>query len=91
MIIGVPLAGARIGTETFDGQREAAIFPGDLPDDPASLLQPAPLATATLDTMQFLRFRPPRVSLESPAGDAPALPHIRLDRAIDFLIGDRLV
>jgi predicted YcjX-like family ATPase len=30
------------------------------------------------------------VTLETPAGDEPALPHIRLDRAIEFLLGDRL-
>jgi predicted YcjX-like family ATPase len=37
---------------------------------------------------RFLRFRPPLLEL---AGDgAPALPHIRLDRALQFLIGDRL-
>jgi predicted YcjX-like family ATPase len=28
--------------------------------------------------------------LDSASGEAAALPHIRLDRAIDFLIGDRL-
>ena len=33
-------------------------------------------------------FRPPL--LERTANDEPALPHIRLDRALQFLIGDRL-
>ena len=37
---------------------------------------------------RFLRFRPPL--LERTANDEPALPHIRLDRALQFLIGDRL-
>ena len=37
-----------------------------------------------------LRFRPPRITLETPSGEEPALPHIRLDRAIEFLLGDRL-
>ncbi|MCA6126343.1 YcjX family protein, partial [Bradyrhizobium sp. WSM 1704] len=37
---------------------------------------------------RFLRFRPPRLERN---GDAePVLPHIRLDRALQFLIGDRL-
>jgi predicted YcjX-like family ATPase len=40
--------------------------------------------------VHFLRFRPPRLNLETGAGEAPALPHIRLDRAIEFLIGDQL-
>ena len=37
---------------------------------------------------RFLRFRPPQ--LERDGADEPALPHIRLDRALQFLIGDRL-
>jgi len=37
---------------------------------------------------RFLRFRPPL--LERDGGGEPALPHIRLDRALQFLIGDRL-
>ena len=37
---------------------------------------------------RFLRFRPPL--LERTADGEPALPHIRLDRALQFLIGDRL-
>ena len=37
---------------------------------------------------RFLRFRPPRLATEGENG--AALPHIRLDRALQFLIGDRL-
>jgi predicted YcjX-like family ATPase len=37
---------------------------------------------------RFLRFRPPRVAREG--AEEPSLPHIRLDRALQFLIGDRL-
>jgi predicted YcjX-like family ATPase len=50
----------------------------------------APSPTASLiPDMRFLRFRPPR--LEATAeGLTLSLPHIRLDRALDFLIGDRL-
>ena len=61
------------------------MFPGDLPDDPTQLT-----ANAQPDAVHVLRFRPPRVNLETVAGEAAALPHIRLDRAIDFLLGDRL-
>jgi predicted YcjX-like family ATPase len=90
-IVGVPLPGERLGRKTFDGRSEAAVFPGDLPEDPASLLlQPAVAASTTEDAVHFPRFRPPRVSLELPSGEEPALPHIRLDRAIEFLLGDRL-
>ena len=35
-VIGTPLEGERIGEEIFDGQAEAAIYPGELPIDPAS-------------------------------------------------------
>jgi len=37
---------------------------------------------------RFLRFRPPL--LERDGTDEPTLPHIRLDRVLQFLIGDRL-
>jgi len=44
---------------------------------------------AIVPDLRFLRFRPPR--LETTAeGATLSLPHIRLDRAIDFLIGDKL-
>jgi uncharacterized protein len=89
-IVGVPLPGERLDGKVFDGKAEAAVFPGDLPEDPASLLT-RPAVAAAPDSVHFLRFRPPRVSLETPSGEEPALPHIRLDRAIEFLLGDRLL
>src|SRR5438552_3353382 len=33
-IVGVPEKGETIGDDIFDGRSEAAVFPGDLPDDP---------------------------------------------------------
>jgi predicted YcjX-like family ATPase len=83
-IVGVPEAGERIGGETFDGIAEAAVFPGRLPDDPAAALAGAALALPEAENdWRFVRFRPPL----APSG---APPHIRLDRALQFLIGDRL-
>ena len=38
---------------------------------------------------RFVRFRPPRLE-RSADGVTLSLPHIRLDRALQFLIGDRL-
>ena len=38
VIVGQPLAGESMGDETFDGKTETAIFPGDLPEDPATVL-----------------------------------------------------
>lgn len=83
-IVGTPLAGASIDGETFGGDSEIALFPGDLPDDPSRL-------TAPLDppAHRFLAFRPPVLEKNSD-GRPLSLPHIRLDRAIEFLIGDYL-
>lgn len=75
-ISGVPQAGEELGT-TFDGEKEAAIFPGDLPADPQAALR------GDLEgQLKFVRFRPPLIR-------DVTFPHIRLDRAIEFLIGDR--
>ncbi|MBO0741676.1 MAG: YcjX family protein [Hyphomicrobiaceae bacterium] len=87
-IVGVPLPGERLGSKTYDGRTEAALFPGDLPSDPASLMKPG---AGHGNAVHFLRFRPPRLTLEMPSGEEPALPHIRLDRAIEFLLGDHLI
>jgi predicted YcjX-like family ATPase len=77
-IVGVPEAGETIGGDTFNGETEAAVFPGDLPADPQVAMQ-----GGLEDGLRFVRFRPP-----PPAGQS--FPHIRLDRALEFLFGDRL-
>ncbi|MFN7052257.1 MAG: YcjX family protein, partial [Gemmobacter sp.] len=68
--------------------RLAAMYPGELPSDPARLLSPARQgADRWLDAdFALMNFAPARMNL-SP-GEGP--PHIRLDRAAEFLIGDRL-
>jgi len=76
-IAGRPAAGETIGSTAFDGTQEAAIFPGDLPAD----------ARAALDgslegKLKFVRFTPPDLK-------DGTFPHIRLDRCVEFLIGDR--
>ena len=40
--------------------------------------------------MRFIRFRPPALTQIDAEGKPAVLPHIRLDRALEFLIGDRL-
>jgi predicted YcjX-like family ATPase len=75
-IAGIPQVGEDLGS-TFDGETEAAIFPGDLPADPALALD-----GSLAGQMKFVRFRPPILRDST-------FPHIRLDRAIEFLIGDR--
>ena len=76
-IVGMPLAGETVGTTVFDGSTEAAIFPGDLPREAEKALD------GSLEgALKFVRFRPP------PQKDGQ-FPHIRLDRSMDFLLGDR--
>jgi uncharacterized protein len=91
-IVGVPAVGEAAGGETFDGETEVALFPGDLPDDPDALFAGTAfrgLATTPHDDadFRFLRLRPP--PLQEVDG-VLALPHIRLDRALEFLLGDRM-
>jgi predicted YcjX-like family ATPase len=94
-IVGVPAAGEAAGTEVFDGSTEIAAFPGDLPEDSGALIGGAePFRGLTAGPAQqadyrFLRFRPP--PLEPIGTGTVALPHIRLDRALQFLLGDRFL
>ncbi|MBK4216298.1 YcjX family protein [Paracoccus caeni] len=71
----------------IDG-RMAALYPGELPADPAELLHPARQgAEKWLDgDYSIMNFAP--APMTARPGDGP--PHIRLDRAAEFLIGDRL-
>jgi hypothetical protein len=93
-LLGTPASGEEAGGETFDGDTEVATFPGDLPGDPEELFKSATAfrglssANAEKADFRFLRFRPPQLEHQGP--DGPALPHIRLDRALQFLIGDKL-
>ncbi len=68
--------------------RQAAFFAGDLPEDPMQLIGPARDGAAQwLDAdYQIMRFAP--AVLKRASGDG--LPHIRLDGAAEFLIGDLL-
>lgn len=68
--------------------KQAAMYAGELPTDPARLLSPAREGADRWLDAEFgvMGFAPARLNLR--AGDGP--PHIRLDRAAEFLIGDRL-
>jgi len=93
-ILGTPAPGEQANGEAFDGNTEVATFPGDLPADPEELFagetafRGLSSAPAEKTDFRFLRFRPPQLESLDPEG--PTLPHIRLDRALQFLIGDRL-
>ncbi|WP_209505462.1 MULTISPECIES: YcjX family protein [unclassified Ruegeria] len=68
--------------------KQAAFYPGELPEDPAHLLGPARKGAESWlnEDYGFMAFAPAKLTLKP--GDGP--PHIRLDRAAQFLIGDRL-
>jgi hypothetical protein len=93
-ILGTPAAGESNAGDTFDGATEVATFPGDLPADPEELFNGDDafrgLSRASPDKtdFRFLRFRPPQ--LDRAEDEGVTLPHIRLDRALQFLIGDKL-
>ncbi len=89
-IVGTPLADESLGGELFDGVREAAIFPGLLPADPRSVFRGEALGLPEGEAdYRFVRFRPPLPQADASGARAP-LPHIRLDRALEFLLGDKL-
>ncbi len=73
---------------SLENGKQAAFYPGELPEDPAHLLNPARKGADTWlgEEYGFMTFAPAHLSLRP--GDGP--PHIRLDRAAQFLIGDRL-
>lgn len=72
----------------LDSGKQAAFYPGALPTDPQHLLAPARAGnTSWLDQdYQVMRFAPAALTLKP--GDGP--PHIRLDKAAEFLFGDKL-
>jgi len=88
-VVGIPMAGERIGDEIFDGRTEAAIFPGELPRDPDAVFSgDMGIVDPRAADYRFVRFRPP-IAQRDAAGAALPLPHIRLDRALQFLLGDK--
>lgn len=72
----------------LESGKQAAFYPGQLPSDPAHLLGPAREGAAGWldDDYAVMRFAPAPLDLKP--GDGP--PHIRLDKAAQFLIGDKL-
>ena len=84
-IIGTPLPGETVDGRSFDGNSEVAIFPGDLPKQSDAAFK----TTTTPTDVKFVRFRPPKLE-RTAEGLTLSLPHIRLDRALEFLLGDKL-
>ena len=74
------MAGYFINVLHFVVKTETAVFPGDLPESLSELLD-----KNWHDQLHFVRFRPPKLTSQQ------AFPHIRLDRAMEFLFGDYLI
>ena len=89
LIVGTPLKGETIDGETFDGETRTGIFPGDLPDTADLFFDQLGKAREERPHINFVRFRPPSIE-KSANGASLSLPHIRLDRAFEFLFGDWL-
>ena len=72
----------------MDTGKAAAFYPGELPQDPGHLLAPAREGAERWLGADYkvMKFAPAALTLKP--GEGP--PHIRLDRAAQFLIGDRL-
>jgi len=63
----------------LESEQPIALFPGEVPVD-------IPLPEEWVEgRFHFLEFKPPRLSHANGRG----LPHIRLDRALEFLLGDK--
>jgi hypothetical protein len=93
-IAGVPMKGETVDGRVYDGETEIALFPGDLPEDPEAMFQtdpagPSSNAGADAFALRFLRFRPPKLE-RTAEGLSLSLPHIQLDQALQYLIGDKL-
>jgi Predicted ATPase len=84
-IAGIPETGERVGEQIFDGQAEVIIFPGDIPEQAQDVFS----GSIPPGSLRFPRFRPPVISEHILTNNA-VIPHIRLDKALEFLIGDYL-
>lgn len=85
VVVGTPSRGEMVGGETFDGATETAVFPGDLPHTASELFS----SSLKPGNHRFVKFRPPNLEVTAD-GLTLSLPHIRLDKALEFLVGDRL-
>ena len=92
----------KFGAIFADGQCSIDVIPFQARDPKTGAWQPDGMAKAkeradavfgadgeTVTPLRFVRFRPPRLE-RTAEGATLSLPHIRLDRALQFLIGDYL-
>ena len=86
-IVGMVDKGEMVDGKKLPRAREIAWFPGDLPDDPGTLMNAD--KGFEMRRLKFLPFCPPGIDPQ-PSGAPAAIPHIGLDRAMEFLLGDWL-
>lgn len=96
VIVGTPLKGENIDGNIFDGITQTAIFPGDLPSNLSQLFsnnvgEDNGGDNRSIDNpnLKFVRFSPPELE-KTAEGFTLSLPHIRMDRALQFLFEDHL-
>ena len=87
VIVGTPIKGEVIDGVRFDGETQTAIFPGDLPENQSVLFDDA--KSEDFPELSFVRFRPPELDIDG-ENITINLPHIRLDKALQFLLSDQL-
>lgn len=84
VVVGTPMKSEQLNGQVFDGKQQTAVFPGDLPEEPEALF-----AGDQISQQRFVKFKPPKLE-KTAEGITLSLPHIRLDKALEFLIGDKL-
>ncbi|MFY0610173.1 MAG: YcjX family protein [Hyphomicrobiaceae bacterium] len=84
---GIPLDGEMLNGKPLDPTKSLTVFPGDLPEDPIDAFDADIVVPGSL---RFVRFRPRLTACEPGLDAATAWPHVGLDRAVAFLLGDRL-
>ncbi|SDY62964.1 hypothetical protein SAMN05444004_102180 [Jannaschia faecimaris] len=84
----LPVVRGRLLNADGTAGREAALYPGEMPADPSHVLTPARQGADHWHDGEYdlMEFAPAPLTLRP--GEGP--PHIRLDRAADFLLADRL-
>jgi len=87
-IIGTPENGQKLGKKTYSGDEEIALFPGDLPEKPEQAFGKNASVEINEET-GFMRFRPPMPIEDREKINKDLFPHIRLDKVLNFLLGDR--
>ena len=80
-LIGTPEKGETLDGKTYDGKTKIALFPGDLPEKTDSIFKP----DLKPGLLNFMRFSPPD-DLRSTGRSNSGIPHIRLDKALDYLL-----